>query len=217
MDSQQPGRAADALDAEIHQWLVQALAGRGRMLFLTGRGEALSHAIDRVEIAARQMGWSVARIVPGACDQPFAGWRKLLAGLRGAALSKNRSRRLRRLAARLAAAGPDAMPEFGELDGVASMLIEAAVRSPLAIVWLNLERADVASLRMLTFVARAVHRSRVLIVASVAEPVPAASAALLTGELARESRRLSVDSSDEPVRGGMGSAGRDAVGLATVA
>lgn len=77
-------------------------------------------------------------------------------------------------------------------DAVAMLLEDAAARHPLLLVFDDVHDADQASLLLLHFVARELHRSPLLLVGTYRDDAArdGAGGALLHGDLARESRRV---------------------------
>src|SRR5262245_2278308 len=158
-----------------------ALAGRGRVLCLTGEpgigktwlaDEAAAHA------AARGMRVHWGRCFEDGGAPAYWPWiqvlRRIIADA-GSHYSRTLQGDIARMLPELAAEAP--RPEAGDaeqlrfrlFDAVARLLRESASAKPILLVLDDLHDADVASLQLLKFVARVAHDARLLVVGTYRE------------------------------------------------
>ena len=169
--------------AELRAALEDALAGRGRLVFLVGEpGIGKTRTAEELGAVARQRG---ARVHGGRCYEDdgspaFWPWVQVLRGC-------IREVEPRQLASELGAAGADVaelIPElrqslpqlppppslppeqarFRLFDAVATLLRLVARARPLAVVLDDLHWADKASLLLLQFLAREIRDAHILLV-----------------------------------------------------
>lgn len=195
----------DTLSAtrELAGWLKETLQGRGRLVFLTGREAARRQAAEELgasaEAARMYLGSSRCR----PTDHAYQAWitsvqsllldERLAGDARARELGRSSLYQLRGALARGARHERD-QEEFWAFDTVALFLGYIVVRRPVLQLFDDIQHADLASLRLLHFVARSLHTAPLLIVAShgaeLASDDPISS--YLKGELARESKRVIV-------------------------
>lgn len=185
--------------ADLEACLRETLHGRGRMVFVVASDPSTRdqlHALVLRQAATASLLSSKARFAAGG--RAYDGWRTLLRQLLSEPdlVADRRTRDLGRQALQILPA--DALREqrdvgeFAVFDAVGSFL-GYTIQSRAVLLWLEeINGADLPSLRLLHFVARSLHRSPLLIVAchdGLVDPqTPPGS--YLTGELARESRRI---------------------------
>jgi tetratricopeptide (TPR) repeat protein len=170
------GRTAEL--AELRAALLEAVAGRGRLYLIAGEpGIGKTRACQEVAALAPDLGM---RALLGSCTDgegapAYWPWTQVLGACVGGATSRRRMREtLRRhptvspLLGGASVPGPDAAtPEqarFRFFNDVTSVLTAAARMQPLLIVLDDLHWADTPTLRLLRFLARALHDARILVV-----------------------------------------------------
>ena len=169
----------DAL-ARLSAALERARSGSGSVVLLAGEaGIGKTRTANELARAARAAG---ARVLSGWCHEgegapAYWPWVQVLRGF-GAELAERGSRLasaeeiarlvpelLQKLPARRDARGPEG-PEarFRLYDGVTAFLRASSRRTPLVIVLDDLHWADASSLRLLSFVAREIRESQILLI-----------------------------------------------------
>jgi tetratricopeptide (TPR) repeat protein len=205
------GRAREL--ADLHAALEEAAAGRGELVLLTGEpgiGKTrLATALGELATAeGHRVAW--ARGWDGGGAPAFWPWLQVV---RAVAAERNDDEELRsdlgagaRWVAQLAPELRERLdlPEAGDLeseqarfalfDAVTVFLRNVAVREPLVVLLDDLHTADLPSLLLLTFLARAVGETRVLVVTTHHEAGPRRGAEVeaVFGELTRFGRRIDL-------------------------
>ena len=168
------GRTAEV--AELRAGLADVVAGRGRLYLLAGEpGIGKTRSCQEVVGIARQLG---VRPLWGCCHEgegapAYWPWTQVLRACMADAPRRlketlRRHPEVSRLLGGADAPGPEsATPphaRFQLFDGVTSVLKGAAGSEPLLIVLDDLHWADTPTLRLLRFLARALHDARILVV-----------------------------------------------------
>jgi DNA-binding SARP family transcriptional activator len=187
--------------------LADAFAGNGRLVLIAGEpGIGKTRLIDELNEHATARGWvvSVGRCWEAGGAPVYWPWRQVLRACieeLGAETARSQlgsgAPDLAQLLPELrapdhepsepAALEPDAA-RFRLFETVASFLTKTAVRRPLVLVLDDLHAADEPSLLLLRFVARALGRGRVLVIAAYRDLDPLLGDPLATtlAEIARE-------------------------------
>jgi tetratricopeptide (TPR) repeat protein len=208
--------------AELAAGLEDAIGGRGRLFLIVGEpGVGKTWLAERLADHALERGTRVlwGRCWDGGGAPPFWPWAQLVAALvegdddeaLAAALGEGAAEIAQvvpDIAQRLGTPAPASAPaspaaRFSLFKAVTDCLRRASSAAPLLLVLDDLHAADEPSLLLLEFLARDLHRARLLVVGTWREAGAAGppGGRVAVGELAREGRLL-------PLRG----LGRDEVG-----
>lgn len=198
--SRELGRLREALDRSI--------AGQGRLILVSGEpGIGKTTLAEWLAAEAADRGAGTAW---GACwrDDPAAPFRPWLQILR----AFRRSARARRLAAEMDSglrveAGATARPSATQPEGDESRLLlfdrvttffrDAAERRPFVLVLDDLQRADTSSLMFLSYIARELRDSSLLVLGTYRDVEAGDSLRKILGELSRDTERIALGGLDE--------------------
>ncbi|MGH7779026.1 MAG: ATP-binding protein, partial [Candidatus Binataceae bacterium] len=199
--------------AELRSGLDSAIAGRGRLFLISGEpGIGKSRLAEEVSTEAAQRAmhvlwgrcwegggapvyWPIIQVLRGCAERPdFAQAVEALGGAIGyvAALVPEIMPRVPSHEERTAADRIDSeQARFRLFDAVARLLKSLAASQPLLLVIDDLHDADIAALQMLTFVARALKDTPVLLVGTHREERSSEFRSQMA-ELAREGHQLRI-------------------------
>ncbi|MFN2376720.1 MAG: AAA family ATPase, partial [Candidatus Binatia bacterium] len=204
----------------LEEALAAAILGRGGAVVLTGepgigKTRLAGELSDRAERRGARVLW--ARCAADSQAPPYWPFAQILEALYGDQDPARLQQRfgagaddaaqlfLRRLSARAAGDGDEAaraplsdQQRFRLFDTITAMLLYAAGKRPLVLVFDDVHAADPACLHLLVFLARSLRSSAVLVVATLrdAESRRDDLAPILLGSLAREASTLGLDGWD---------------------
>lgn len=191
---------------EIRAAISAALAGRGKVLCLTGEpGIGKTRLADEAASYAASRGM---RVYWGRCFEDggapaYWPWIQVLRGViadGGSHYTRTLPAEIVRMLPELAAEAPK--PESGDaellrfrlFDSVARLLRESASAKPILLVLDDLHEADVASLQLLKFVARVAHDAKLFIIGTYrdAEMHRSQERAPIISDILRDTTHLSL-------------------------
>jgi hypothetical protein len=189
--------------AAIESMLIEARAGGGRLVLLTGEpGIGKSRLAEEVSRRAEALGWLAAwgRSWEGPGTPAYWPWTQIVRRL--AAMTELRAifaetdlSTLLDPSASLTETADAEHARFVLFDRVARAIHAAAARRPLMLVLDDIHAADTATLMLLQFVARGLHGNPVLLLAAARDTsfaAPPETTALLA-QASREARHVPLE------------------------